>query len=245
MFSRLRRPVFPDHIVLPLSGGEIAVRLRPDPRARRYLLRLPHDQSGPVLTIPKGGSLSTAQRFAEKHAGWLEEKLAALPQTTPFTAGSVVPVRGVLHRIEPSGRLRGLVTAELDADGHAVLSVPGAAEHTGRKVADWLKRQARADIEAAVARHTATLGVKAAAISLRDTRSRWGSCASNGRLSFSWRLILAPPEILDYVAAHEVAHLREMNHSDRFWALCRQLAPHTPKARQWLKDEGGKLHLFG
>ncbi|NBN65664.1 M48 family metallopeptidase [Pannonibacter tanglangensis] len=244
MFFRSRRAKLPEAVTLALPSGEVSLRLRQDPRARRYLLRLPADASGPVLTIPRGGSLETALDFANRHRDWLEGQMAARPAVTPFLPGSHVPVRGVMHRIVATGRLRGLVATGTGADG-AELLVPGDEIHVPRKVGDWLRRQARADLTAAVERHTATIGRRATAISVRDTRSRWGSCASNGRLSFSWRLILAPPEILDYVAAHEVAHLVEMNHSDRFWAVCRRLAPQTPSARQWLRTEGAALHTYG
>ncbi|ADZ68467.1 M48 family metallopeptidase [Polymorphum gilvum] len=245
MLLRARRLTLPDRLVLVIDGCDVAIRLRADPRARRYLLRLPPDRSEPVLTIPKGGSLATAERFAERHAGWLRDQLHARPDTVAFEAGALVPLRGVPHRIAPTGRLRGLIETAEGADDLPHILVPGAQEHLPRKLTDWLKRAARDDIADAVGRHTRTLGVRASAISIRDTRSRWGSCASNGRLSFSWRLILAPTDILDYVAAHEVAHLKEMNHSDRFWRLCHQLAPHTPRARQWLRDHGQRLHSYG
>ena len=244
MLFRARRQKIPEAIILALASGEVSVRLRQDPRARRYLLRLPADSTGPVLIIPRGGSLETALDFATRNRGWLEGQLAARPAATPFAAGADVPVRGKMHRIMASGRLRGVVTAADGPDG-PVLLVPGDESHISRKVTDWLRKEARADLAAAVDRHSATIGRRASAISLRDTRSRWGSCAANGRLSFSWRLILAPPEILDYVAAHEVAHLVEMNHSDRFWAVCRRLAPQTPTARLWLREHGASLHTFG
>lgn len=244
MFFRTRRAKLPEAVTLALTSGEVSIRLRQDPRAKRYLLRLPADASGPVLTIPRGGSLETAMDFASRHRGWLEGQLAARPAATPFAPGSEVPVRGRMHLIVATGKLRGLVSLQ-DTGSGPELHVPGDAQHVGRKVSDWLRRQARTDLTEAVERHCATIGRRATAISLRDTRSRWGSCASNGRLSFSWRLVLAPPEILDYVAAHEVAHLIEMNHSDRFWTLCRSLAPQTPSARLWLREHGASLHTYG
>lgn len=244
MLFRSRRVKLPEAVTLALTSGEVSIRLRQDPRARRYLLRLPTNASEPVLTIPRGGSLETALDFVARNRGWLESQLSARPAATPFAADAEIPVRGVPHRIVATGRLRGLVTCVAAPDGPQ-LHVPGDAAHASRKVADWLRRQARDDLVQAVDRHCATIGRQATAISLRDTRSRWGSCAANGRLSFSWRLILAPPEILDYVAAHEVAHLVEMNHSDRFWAVCRRLAPQTPAAREWLRQHGAGLHTYG
>jgi len=245
MFSRSRRKPLPDHIDIATGGSHVRIRLRANPRAQRYLLRLPADRSGPVLTVPKGGNLTRAEHFARQHIDWLVERLQDRPDHVAFAPGDIVPLRGEDHVIVPTGKLRGLVSLGQTGDGFPALLVPGAEDHIPRKVTSWLKTQARTDISERAGLHAATIGKTIAAISIRDTKSRWGSCASNGRLSFSWRLILAPPEILDYVAAHEVAHLREMNHSARFWRLCEELAPQTPSARLWLKENGQHLHGFG
>jgi hypothetical protein len=114
-----------------------------------------------------------------------------------------------------------------------------------RRVADFLKREAHRDIEAAVARHARSIGVKPKRIAVRDTVSRWGSCSATGGLSFSWRLILAPPFVLDYLAAHEVAHLVHLNHSPKFWSLLRRACPETNRAEAWLKAHGANLHRYG
>ena len=126
-----------------------------------------------------------------------------------------------------------------------MIAVAGDAAHVSRRVKDFLRKLALEDIEKAVRRHTATLGISARKITIRDTTSRWGSCSSQRDLSFSWRLILAPSPVLDYLAAHEVAHLREMNHSHRFWALTHKLCPHTEEAEGWLKRHGASLHGYG
>jgi predicted metal-dependent hydrolase len=234
----------PEAVSIEVGGGCQRVVLRRNARAQRYILRVPSGGGDPVMTVPAKGTLETALRFAESHRGWLEKHLTARPDPVAFAAGGVVPVRGVEHRIEATGRLRGLVSRREDGD-EPVLVVPGGPDHLARRLTDWLRREARADLEAAVARHAGALGRSPAGIALRDTRSRWGSCSASGQLSFSWRLVLAPPTILDYVAAHEVAHLAEMNHGPRFWAHCRRLAPQTDEARDWLRREGGRLHLYG
>jgi predicted metal-dependent hydrolase len=123
--------------------------------------------------------------------------------------------------------------------------VPGQPEHVARRVTDFLKREARRDLEAAVERHLVTAKAAARRISIKDTKSRWGSCSANGTLSFSWRLILAPPFVLDYLAAHEVAHLRELNHSHRFWRLTHHLCRRTDEAEAWMKRHGPQLHRYG
>jgi predicted metal-dependent hydrolase len=126
-----------------------------------------------------------------------------------------------------------------------LICVAGDLSHVPRRVADFLKREARRDLDAAVARHCKALGLAARRITLRDTTSRWGSCSTTGALNFSWRLILAPPFVLDYLAAHEVAHLAHMNHSAMFWRVTRRLFPETDRAEAWLKAHGSGLHRFG
>lgn len=234
----------PDSITLALAERQVSVRLRRNARAKKYILRLPLESDSPVLTVPKGGTLATAQNFVQKQSGWIEERLASRTPRADLVPGSHVPFRGQRHLIESAGRLRGLV--EIRHDGpNPVLVVPGEPQTVPRKLLKFFKDEARKDLECAVARHAGRVDRKVAAISIRDTRSRWGSCASNGRLSFSWRLVLAPPEILDYVAAHEVAHLVHMDHSERFWQVCFDLAPHTRQAQKWLKAHGAQLHAVG
>ncbi|MES0812429.1 SprT family zinc-dependent metalloprotease [Roseibium sp. SCPC15] len=245
MLYRAGKKSLPEHIDIQTDTRDVRIRLRANPRAQRYLLRIPADRSGPVLTVPKGGDLARAEKFARQHINWLVERLQGRPDHVEFLPGDIVPFRGEDHVIVPTGKLRGLVSLGETEDGYPALLVPGADDHIPRKVTNWLKEQARKELTQRSEIHARTIGRKITGISVRDTRSRWGSCASNGRISYSWRLILAPPDILDYVAAHEVAHLQEMNHSARFWRLCEQLAPQTPTARIWLKENGQQLHGFG
>ena len=126
-----------------------------------------------------------------------------------------------------------------------MLSVSCDAAHVARRVRDFLAREAKRDLTEAIERYAAQLGQRPVRVTLRDTRSRWGSCTARGELNFSWRLILAPPTVLDYLVAHEMAHLREMNHSPRFWALVHALCPHTDAAEAWLKRHGTGLHRYG
>ena len=170
--------------------------------------------------------------------------MARLPLPIPFVHGAIVPLRGMDHRIVHSDQPRGLVRA-VELPGGPELHVSGEAAHIARRISDFLRREARKDLVAAVARHSASLNLPVRSISLKDTRSRWGSCSSRGALNFSWRLIIAPPHVLDYLAAHEVAHLRHMNHSDAFWAVTRQLCPQMDVAERWLKQNGSRLHLYG
>ncbi|GGB40618.1 metal-dependent hydrolase [Roseibium aquae] len=244
--SRFFTRPLPEHLDIDAGDGPpMRVRLRRDSRARRYLLRVPPDHSGPVLTVPENGSRTRAEKFLLQHLGWLRDRLVDRPAPVPLVAGNLVPVRGKPHLIVPTGGLRGIVSANHSDDAGPQLLVPGETAHIPRKVLAYLKKEARSDLTRIADQHARTIGKTITGLSVRDTRSRWGSCTSTGRLSFSWRLILAPPEILDYVAAHEVAHLVEMNHSARFWRLCEQLAPQTPHARRWLKTYGSHLHAHG
>jgi predicted metal-dependent hydrolase len=234
-----RRAAEPASYFLVVDGRDVLVTLRRHASARRFTLRLTPKGDAATVTMPKSGSAAEARAFVERHRGWLAERLG--PPTISAT-GMCIPVRGVPHVVRPSGSLRGTVCIVRDLDGAAALLVPGAPEHLPRRVGDYLRNLAREDLAAAVARHAATLGVRPKAIRLKDTTSRWGSASSAGTLSFSWRLAMAPPFVLDYLAAHEVAHLREMNHSERFWAICEALAPRTAEARDWLKKHGRDLH---
>src|SRR5205807_4460373 len=166
--------------------------------------------------IPPRGNVKEARAFAEKHGGWIAARLGRLPEAVPFIHGTIVPLRDVRHRIAHRRAARGTVWREIDDRDQRLICVAGDAPHVGRRVSDFLKREAKRDLEAAARRYAAALGVKIKRVSVRDQSSRWGSCSTTGVLSFSWRLILAPPFVLDYLAAHEVAHLVEMNHSRRF-----------------------------
>ena len=244
--ARRKTPAAPEpsHFRLRLTAEEVLVQLRRNPRARRYTLRVRAATRDVVLTVPARGTLDEALDFARRHAGWVELRLSRLPETVAFAPGACLPLRGLPHRIVHLPETRGTVWAG-NEDGEAVLFVAGDGTHLARRVHDFLKREARRDLTEAARRHAGALSVSIARVTLRDTASRWGSCSSTGALSFSWRLILAPPEVLDYLAAHEVAHRREMNHGPRFWATVDRLFPARHAAEAWLKKHGASLHRYG
>ena len=171
--------------------------------------------------------------------------MAALPERVPIRPGATVPLRGVEHRIVLDPKALRRVQPGHDPGGVPVLRVSPRAPDPEAALLQFLAAEAKANLAAAVARHAAAVGRPVARITLRDTRSRWGSCSSRGALNFSWRLILAPPPVLDYLAAHEVAHLVHMDHSEDFWRVTRRLAPHTDEAEAWLKRHGPGLHRYG
>jgi predicted metal-dependent hydrolase len=240
-----RRPSEPQAIELVFDGAMYLVRLSRHRLARRYTLRIHAATREVVLTIPPRGTVKEAKSFAERHGGWIAARLGRLPEAVPFRHGTILPLRDVPHRIMHQRGVRGTAWREIDARGNRMICVAGEAAHLSRRVSDFLKREAKRDLEAASRRYADALGVKIKRIAIRDQSSRWGSCSTTGVLSFSWRLILAPPFVLDYLAAHEVAHLVEMNHSRRFWRLLERLCPHMMRAKAWLDAHGTDLHRYG
>jgi len=240
-----RRPTEPQAIEVVCDGAVRLVRLRRHRQARRYTLRVVAVTREAILTMPPRGSFREAREFAEKHGAWIAARLDRLPRAAPFEHGIELPLRGIVHTIVHRRSARGTVWMETDRDGRRLLCVAGHAEHVARRITDHLKREAKRDLEAAVARYTDRLGVTVRRISIRDQASRWGSCSTTGVLSFSWRLVLAPRYVLDYLAAHEVAHLLEMNHSARFWRLLGRMCPDMERAKAWLDVHGTDLHRYG
>jgi len=255
MLRLLRKETAPiadsSQLILNHGGESIVVAVRRLPSARRFTLRVRFAARDAVLTMPQRASLREARVFAERHSAWIAARLNRLPAVIPFEDGAIAPLRGVDHLLMHLPGARGVVwSGPLDRfaidDGPAhALYVAGAAEHVQRRVRDFLKREARRDLEAAVASHTQRLGLPARNVSLRDPVSRWGSCSAAGSLNFSWRLIMAPPFVLNYLAAHEVAHLVHLDHSPRFWALAHKLCGEVDRAETWLTTQGSQLHKYG
>lgn len=231
----------PDIITLGEGEHSLDVPFRISGRARRVSLRIdPH--KGVMLVVPKRVSLRKAKDFLHKSEWWLRGKLAALPAVanTPFDQGVELMLYGQPCLITHSGKLRGVPVLD---NGKLVIS--GPPEHTGRKVREFLKNYSKQIIAPLVGTFATELGVTHRRITVRDTSSRWGSCSHDGNLSFSWRLILAPREVLDYVVAHEVAHRKEMSHSPAFWQVVQEIYPDYKRWRQWLKAHGHTLHRWG
>ncbi len=255
MFGFLRTTPATDRaklLTLIHAGETIVVTLRRAPTARRFTLRVRFAARDAVLTMPARASIQEARAFAERNAAWIAVRLKRLPETIPFAHGSILPLRGVDHLLLHQPEKRGVVWTEpLDEVQNdrpqtvMALCVSGRAEHVSRRVHDHLKREARRDLEAAVARHALALDLAPRSVGLRDPISRWGSCSAAGSLNFSWRLIFAPPFVLDYLAAHEVAHLVHLDHSPKFWTLAHRLSPAVDRAEAWLAAHGAHLHKYG
>ncbi len=236
----------PETFHMKTPGLDAPVLVRRNPRARRISLTVNEAKRGAVLTVPRHASLEDAGSFLAKHYDWLQKRLAALPRPIPFADGVILPLRGEDHLLyfTPDSKRRGVVWTEAAPETPHIF-VAGAPEHAPRRLKDWLKRQAREDLSARCAVHAETLNVRPKRITVRDQSSRWGSCSATGVLNFSWRMILAPPNVLDYLAAHEVAHLREMNHSKAFWAHVRETCAGMDEAKSWLRKNGAGLHSYG
>ncbi len=215
----------------------VEVILRRSARAKRISLRVSGVDGRVTLTLPHHASEREALAFAREKAAWLRGHLERREEETGVGHGIALPYRGQLLRVVP-GRGRAVT---LTGDE---IAVPGNPERAGARLQGFFKEMARERLAEASDRYAAALGRDYARITLRDTRSRWGSCTADGGLMYSWRLIMAPDTILDYVAAHEVAHLAEMNHSPRFWAQVERLYGDHRPARRWLKQHGAGLHRF-
>ena len=240
-----RRPAEPSTLLVKHGSQVFAIRLRRHRRARRYTLRIHPTDREAILTMPPRGTIPEAREFAQLHGGWIAARLGRLPKAAPFQPGTIVPLRGVPHRIVHRSGERGTVWTETRESGDKVICVAGDYEFIDRRVHDFLKREARRELQKSATEYAQALGVRVKRLSIRDQSSRWGSCTSAGSLSFSWRLILAPPYVLDYLAAHEVAHLVEMNHSPRFWRVVARICPSAERAKRWLDTCGNDLHRYG
>ncbi len=222
--------------VLPgLPGVEVAFRR--SGRAQRFSLRVSRQTGLVTLTLPARARESEALMFLRAQEDWLRGALQQVAPEQTLAFGGTIPFEGQPCLLTP-GAGRGL-----RRDGDHIV-VPGSSDQIGARLQAWLKVMARDRLAASVDRHAGSLGRRVSSITLRDTRSRWGSCTAEGRLMFSWRLVMAPPSVLDYVAAHEVAHLVEMNHSDRFWAVVEGLYPGWQTQRAWLRTEGTALQAI-
>ncbi|NOD36850.1 DUF45 domain-containing protein [Ruegeria sp. HKCCD5849] len=213
----------------------VPLRLRKSARARRISLRISQLDGRVTLTYPIGVPETEALNFARTKEEWIRQHLEDRPDMAKVQFGQTIPIEGVDRRIVPAVGRRVLLQAN-------EVAVPEGAE--ARRLARFLKELARDRLTGACDDYAAMLGRPYSTLSLRDTRSRWGSCSSHGGLMFSWRLILAPPEVLHYVAAHEVAHLAEMNHSPAFWAQVEKIFGPYQHPRRWLRDNGAELHRF-
>jgi predicted metal-dependent hydrolase len=223
----------------------IPLTVRRNRAARRISLRIDVSRRGAVLTLPARTGISAGLDFVAEKAIWLRDAYARIPEPVPFAAGASIPYLGRPHRLEHRPLAKGGVWREVAPDGGDVIVITGAAEHLPRRLGDWLRREAHALLDLRTRAKAAEAGRMVARVFVRDTRSRWGSCARDGRIHYSWRLVFAPEFVLDYVVAHEVAHLIYMSHGPRFRAVVDRLTPQRGEAEAWLRVHGAGLLLVG
>ncbi len=226
--------------LVEISDPEITVAVRRSKRARRLTLTVPHDGGPPRVTAPPSAPLSDIRMFLMRQGDWLRDAMARAPAPEIVRIGAAVPVAGRLLAITARPGVRRLPMVE----GDQLILQGGDPAAAGKRIEVWLKEKARQMLTPIAEDCAEAVGGRIGKITMRDTKGRWGSCSSDGNLNFSWRLAMAPPSVLDYVAAHEAAHLIEMNHGPRFWALVDQLRPDWRRERAWLKREGGALHRY-
>ena len=236
-------PVKPTPYFIELAIGStvesLPVIIRKHPKSQRMVIRYHPIQHHVALTLPRYVTIKQGLHFVSEKREWLARQIESIQKFVPFSDGQIIPVLGKKYILTHVGG-RGVVGIEDDR-----IIVPGDVEFMERRVREWLKRMARDSITSIANAKAKLIGKNVKRISLRDTSSRWGSCSHNGNLSFSWRLVFAPYEVLDYVTCHEVAHLKHHDHSPAFWMQVEKLFPDYDNAKQWLKTHGPQLYLYG
>lgn len=219
------------------------INIRHSARARRMALRLDVKERVFHLVVPKGVSMRKAEAFAEGHDSWIQDKLAELPPLIHFEDGTFIPIFGqrTLIKIHHEPDLKITKIALEDKTLH----VRTNKDDPSPRIARFLKDLVKEELTILSNDKAVRIRKKVRSVSVRDTKSRWGSCSCDGHLSYSWRLIFAPPESFDYVVAHEVAHLKHLNHSSKFWDLCRELSENFVEGEFWMKNHGRELMRYG
>ncbi|MCE9648236.1 MAG: M48 family metallopeptidase [Parvibaculum sp.] len=238
---------------LDIDGRTVPITAFHNPRARRIIVRVDLAAGSVQVTSPSRRGMAKALLFAHEQRAWIAERLEHVPPPVPFKNGAHIPFKGREHivrhvgtrRAEAEGRGPVWRVRAADTGGLPEICVTGHISFLQRRVTDWLRAQAREELTGRALAHAEAFDVRPSRITLRDQTSRWGSCSHTRALSFSWRLIMAPPHVLDYVAAHEVAHLRHMNHGARFWSLVGDAIPGYESAKTWLEVHGPGLHRYG
>jgi hypothetical protein len=235
-----------NNIEIDYFGSILKIEVKRISSARKYTLRIHNGLRRAVLTMPVKGSIQTAFELAKKNAGWIHSRINHIPDAIPFIPHAEIWFKGQPHTLIHHQDKKGATWVEFIAsDCKGFIHVNGDLPHFERRLKEFLRKAAFVELKSAVSSYCDLLHIPTPQLSLRDTKSRWGSCSADGSLSFSWRLIMAPEFVLNYLAAHEVCHLIHLNHSPDFWKLTRSQCPMTDEAELWLKKKGIELYKFG
>ncbi len=226
-------------IIVSNKDQDFEIFLRRNKRAKRLILRQNINDGQFALTLPPRASITSAENFCQSHIGWILNKFKTRSPLIKLKHGQLIPLRGEDYKLIFTDKLRGKIEQT-----KSEIIITGGEDFAPNRLKNWLKLQAKNDTIHAINKYQPMLNVKHNKLTIRDTKSRWGSCSSQKNLSFSWRLIMAPSYVLDYVVAHELAHILEMNHSPKFWAHVNKVCPHTKQAQNWLKENGSGLHVL-
>jgi len=226
------KPVeFPDYIAV-----------KPSKRARKLALRLDTQKRVMNLVIPRGISQRRALRFVNQHHDWITEKLAELPMPVSLAHGVEIPVLGQLRSINISYD-RTLRKTDISLENKEII-IKTNLDDPAPRLKRFLKAKAREIMEELAEAKAQQINKTISKFSLRDTKSRWGSCGPDGSIMLSWRLIFAPYEAMDYVIAHEIAHLKHHDHSRAFWDLCEELCEDYESGKYWMRNHGQELMRY-
>lgn len=238
-FNQKQNQANTSDIILPTEAGPITVVRRINSRATKLILRIDIKTGAPTVTVPKGVKEKQVIQFVHKHTDWIQEQLQATAQST-LEHREYIYYRGDQHRLLYTNTPPRKITITSQTDKKTII-IGGPQDQANKRLERWLKERARQYLEHASKNYADHLGVHYDRISIGDMKSRWGSCSSKKNIRYNWRLIMAPKQVLDYVAAHEVSHLLEMNHSDRFWAHVKSCMPDYAQHRKWLRSKGQDL----
>ncbi|WP_370931481.1 M48 family metallopeptidase [Bartonella sp. DGB1] len=225
-----------------IENHKLPIIVKENKKAKRIILRLSPDRAQVKVTVPVGCEKLELNSFIENNRLWINNRIrkdveSGLVGKFTCQENGFILFKGVKHQLV-KGEGRGLTKVSVDKYGNPVIIIYGDERHWSRRIADFLKKEARKEIQSFVKIFSQKLGVSPTSLNYKDTKSRWGSCTSDGSLSFSWRIVMAPPFVLKYLVAHEMSHLLEMNHSERFWKICKKLDQNMEKGREWLKQHG-------
>lgn len=222
-----------------ISDTCVPLRLRRNAQAKRMILRIDRLSGDVKVTAPPRSSQKAIREFVEQHLDWIERERSQQGKALTVTDGMAIPFVGVKSLLV----FTGMPPRKINIEDKQII-VGGPVDQAPARLERWLRAEAKRMLAADAAEYADQLGVGFQRLSIGDMKTRWGSCSSNGTLKFSWRLVLAPAVVRRYVAAHEVAHLLEMNHSQQFWQHVARCMPDFASHRRWLKTEGGKLMNF-